>query len=72
MQEPMQCDESKLLNFVTSDKNPTYILDTRHGNYLFHFVGQIAPGGYFETEAQFRQRMQGLNVHIAAVLQGGT
>ena len=69
MQEPMQGDEIKLLKFATNAKNPTYILDTRHGNYLFHFVGQIAAGGYFENEAQFRERMQRLNVHIEAVLR---
>ena len=72
MQEPMQGDESKLLKFATNAKNPTYILDTRHGNYLFHFVGQIAAGGYFENEAQFRERMQRLNVHIEAVLRHAT
>ena len=72
MHEPMQGDEGKLLKFTTNAKNPTYILDTRHGNYLFHFVGQIAAGGYFENEAQFRERMQRLNVHIEAVLRHAT
>jgi len=49
--------------------HPACILDSRHGNYLFHFVGRIAANGHFEAPAAFWRQMELLDRHIAMLLR---
>jgi len=50
-------------------RQPACVFDSRHRNYLFHFVGRIAPGGYFEAPAAFWRQMELLDRHVATVLR---
>jgi hypothetical protein len=67
LDEPLQADESRLCRLVTGDPRATYEFDARYSNYLFHFVGRIDRGGYFESETQFHRQMLLLDQHISSV-----
>jgi len=55
---------------IPADRShPACVLDSRHGNYLFHFVGRVAPDGLFQTPAAFWRQMELLDGHIATVLR---
>jgi hypothetical protein len=65
----LQADAFHLSCIPGDRSHPGCILDARHGNYLFHFVGRIAPGGHFEAPATFWRQMELLDRHIATLLR---
>jgi hypothetical protein len=65
----LQADAFHLSCIAGDRSHPACVLDARHGNYLFHFVGRIAPRGHFEAPAAFWRQMEVLDRHIATLLR---
>jgi hypothetical protein len=65
----LRADAFHVSSIPSARSHPTCVLDSRYGNYLFHFAGRIAPGGYFEAEADFWRQMALLDRHVSTVLR---